>query len=363
MSTVITLFRASVKEFVRDRGALFWTFAFPLVFIVLFGVIFAGGGSANYTVGIVNQDGGDVSQQIVGAFNGIKSFKIKSGGFDDELSQLKKGNLDMLIVLPAGLSQAVHADQTTTTVQMYYDPSKGQADAQIKLGIVQQVLDGFNKHYVTQLTPLALQPNSVASTNLTFEDFLVPGILAMALMQLGLFGTTMPLVSLRQDQVLRRLGATPLPRWTLLASQILLRLTLALLQTVLILGLATGAFHVHIIGNYLALLGIVVLGSLAFIGLGYLLASVSKSVESANGLVSAVNFPMMFLSGIFFPIAVLPAFLSPVVRALPLTYLGDAARQVMVGSTPEFPILVDIAVLAGWLVVCSLLSLRLFKWE
>lgn len=362
MSTVLKLYQASIKEFLRDRGALFWTLAFPLLFIVLFGVIFAGGGSANYTVGIVNQDGGDVSQQIVQAYTGIKSFKIKTGTFDHELSELKKGNLDMLIVLPQGMSQAV-ANHQTTNVPFYYDPTKGQADAQIKLGIAQQVLDRFNQNYMTQRPPLALQTNSVASTIITGEDFLVPGILAMALMQLGLFATTMPLVSLRQDQVLRRLGATPLPRWKLLASQVMLRLTIGLGQTALILGLATSAFHVHIIGNYLALLGIVVLGALAFIGLGYLLASVSKSVESANGLVSAVNFPMMFLSGIFFPLAALPAFLSPVVRALPLTYLGDAARQVMLGSTPEFPIMVDVAVLAGWLVVCSLLSLRLFKWE
>lgn len=362
MSTVLKLYVSSVREFVRDRGALFWTLAFPLLFIVLFGVIFAGGGSANYTVGIVNQDSGQVSQQIVQAYSSIKSFKIKTGSYDHELSELKKGNLDMLIVLPSGLTQAVTSGQTAT-VQMYYDPSKSQADAQIKLGIAQQILSGFNQHYMTQQPPLALQPNSVASTNLTGEDFLVPGILAMALMQLGLFGTAIPLVSLRQDQVLRRLGATPLPRWKLLASQVMLRLTIGLAQTALIIGLAVGAFHVHIIGNMFALLGLVVLGALAFVGLGYLLASVSKSVESANGLVSAVNFPMMFLSGIFFPLAALPAFLAPVVRALPLTYLGDAARQVMIGSTPEFPLLVDVAVLAGWLVVCSLLALRLFKWE
>lgn len=362
MSTVLKLYQASVKEFVRDRGAVFWTFAFPLVFIVLFGVIFAGGGSANYTVGIVNQDNGPVSQQIVQAYNSIKSFKIKTGSFDHELSELKKGNLDMLIVLPAGMSDAVTNHQTVN-VPFYYDPSKGQADAQIKVSIATQVLDGFNQRFVSQTPPLALQTNSVTATNLTGEDFLVPGILAMALMQLGLFGTATPLVSLRQDQVLRRIGATPLPRWKLLASQVMLRLTLALLQTALILGLATSAFHVHIIGNMAALVGLVVLGALAFIGMGYFVASIAKSVESANGIVSAVNFPMMFLSGIFFPLAVLPAFLAPVVRALPLTYLGDAARQVMIGGTPEFPLLVDIAVLAGWLVVCSLLALRLFKWE
>jgi len=185
--------------------------------------------------------------------------------------------------------------------------------------------------------PLALETNSILSHQLTYVDFLVPGILAMALMQLGLFGTATPLVTLRQEQVLRRLGATPLPRWHLLASQVLMRLTIALVQTGLILALSVWVFKVEIQGNILAVLGFVVLGAVAFVSLGYLVAAISKTVDAANGITSAVNFPMMFLSGIFFPLAALPLFLTPIVRALPLTYLGDALRQIMMGGTPAFP--------------------------
>ena len=100
-----------------------------------------------------------------------------------------------------------------------------------------------------------------------------------------------------------------------------------------------------------------------FISLGYLIAALARTVESANGISQAINFPMMFLSGIFFPLAFLPVFLTPVVKALPLTYLGDAFRQVAVGSVPQFPLMVDVLVLAGWTVVCSLLAARFFKWE
>src|SRR5262249_1286742 len=160
----------------------------------------------------------------------------------------------------------------------------------------------------------------------------------------------------------RRLGATPLPRWQLLVSQVLLRVCIGLAQTLVILGIGAAVFGVHL-GNPLMVLGFVLLGAFTFISMGYLIAAVSKTVETASGIASALNFPMMFLSGIFFSIAAIPAFLTPIVRALPLTYLGDAIRQVMIGSTPEFPILVDIAVLAGWTVVCSLLAARLFKWE
>jgi ABC-2 type transport system permease protein len=362
MKTVLSLYIASVKEFMRDRMAIFWTLAFPVLFIVLFGVIFAGGGSPSYTVGLVNEDGGPVSQGIVQAFKNVKPFTIKEGTRDDEMNALKKGQIDMVIVIPEGLSAGVASGQTAQ-VQMYYDPSANPTDAQIKLNIVQEVLSGINSGYVHTAPPLALDAETITTTKLRYVDFLVPGILAMSLMQLGLFATATPLVALRQEQVLRRLGATPLPRWQLLMSQVMLRLTIALAQTAVILGLGIAAFGVHIQGNPLMLAGLVLLGALTFIGIGYLIASIAKTVDSASGISSAVNFPMMFLSGIFFPLAALPAFLTPFVRALPLTYLGDAIRQVMNGSTPEFPMTVDVAVLAAWALGCALLSIRLFKWE
>lgn len=362
MPTIFNLYIASIKEFVRDRATIFWTLAFPLIFILLFGVIFNGGGSPNYTVGMVNEDNGPVGQALASAFKLFPSLKIENGDRANELDKLKKGQVDMVIVIPADVSQSV-AQKQTATVQMYDDPSAGQASSQIKQSLVQAVVANFNKAATNVAPPLALQSNSILTQKLTYVDFLVPGILAMALMQLGLFGTATPLVTLRQEQVLRRLGATPLPRWQLLASQIMLRLTIALVQTGLILALSVWAFKVQIQGSILAVLGLVVLGAIAFISLGYLIAAISKTVDAANGITSAVNFPMMFLSGIFFPLAALPTFLAPFVRALPLTYLGDALHQVMTGGTPAFPMWVNLAVLAGWTLVCSLLAIRLFKWE
>lgn len=362
MGTVISLYIASIKEFIRDRAAMFWTLAFPILFIILFGVIFSGNNSVSYTVGLVNEDTGPVGQQLAQAFHSVKPFTIKTGSYTDELDGLKHGQRDLVIVIPAGLSQQVGAGQPAT-IQMFYDPSTNQTDAQIKVGITQQVLAAFNQHMKPYTPPLTLEQTITTSHQLRSVDFLMPGILAMALMQLGLFGTATPLVSLRQEQVLRRLGATPLPRWQLLTSQVMLRLTIGIAQCALIIGLSVAAFHVQIQGSYAALTGLIILGALMFVALGYLIASVAKTVESASGIASAVNFPMMFLSGIFFPLAVLPAFLAPIVRALPLTYLADAFRQVTIGSIPEFPITTDIAVLAGWIVACGLLSARLFKWE
>lgn len=361
MGTILSLYWASLKEFVRDRMTLFWTIAFPVLFIVLFGLIFSGNNSVSYNMGLVNLDNGPVGQQLVTAFGHVSAFKISTGAQDAELSALRSGHRDLVVIIPADTSAQVAAHQTAN-VQIYYDPSK-TTDAQIQLSIVNQVVSVFNQR-VTQVTPpLAVQPVTVQSQTLSTVDFLVPGILAMALMQLGIFGTAQPLVSLREQQVLRRLGVTPLARWKLLTAQILNRLTIALFQTGVIVGIGVGAFHVHMTGNPYEFVGLVVLGALMFISLGYLVAAVSRTQAAAAGIGQAINFPMMFLSGIFFPLAVLPAFLLPIVRALPLTYVADAIRQVMIGGTPIFPLTTDVLVASGWVLVCTVLSIVLFRWE
>jgi len=106
-----------------------------------------------------------------------------------------------------------------------------------------------------------------------------------------------------------------------------------------------------------------VLGALMFISLGYVVASFVPTEESANMVTSILQFPLMFLSGIFFPIAFMPQWLQPVAALLPLTYLGDALRQTMVGGAAYAPLYVDVLVLAGWLVVSFLISARFFRWQ
>src|SRR5258708_18012884 len=218
MSTVLSLYRASIKEFVRDRSALFWTFAFPVIFIVLFGLIFSGSNSPSYTVGLVNEDGGQVGSALAETFGQVKPFTIKTGTRDAELNHLKKGQIDLMIVIPSGLSQAVSSGQTAQ-VQMVYDPSGNATNAQIVVNIVQQVLADFNSGYTHVTPPLALATQTVTAHHESSIDFLMTGILAMSLRQLVLFAAATPLASLRQDQVLRRLGAQPLPRCTRLAGQ------------------------------------------------------------------------------------------------------------------------------------------------
>ena len=110
-------------------------------------------------------------------------------------------------------------------------------------------------------------------------------------------------------------------------------------------------------------IGLVLLGALTFISIGYLAVSRARTTEGAMPIIQLIQFPMLFLSGIFFPIDFMPDFIRPVIQAMPLTYLGDAFRQVMVQATPLHPLWLDATVLAGWLVVSMALSIRFFRWE
>jgi ABC-2 type transport system permease protein len=205
-------------------------------------------------------------------------------------------------------------------------------------------------------------PQTVQTENLNFISYFVPSILALSVMQVGIFAAV-PLVADREKGILKRLSATPLRRWQLVGSNTLMRLLIALVQTVIIVGVGVAFFGVEVSGSLLLALAFVALGAVTFLALGYVLASFTRTEEAANGITQVVQFPMMFLSGVFFPIEAMPQFLQSIARLIPLTYLADALRQVMVGGTAFAPLWVCAVVLLGWLVVCFAIAARKFRWQ
>jgi ABC-2 type transport system permease protein len=192
--------------------------------------------------------------------------------------------------------------------------------------------------------------------------YFVPSILAMALMQLGIFAS-IPLVVQREKLILKRVSATPLSRATLVTSNVLMRLLIAAAQTALIVGIGAFLFGVSVVGNALVAVGFVALGALTFLAIGYIIAAWARTEETANAGTSIIQFPLMFLSGIFFPISFMPDWLQQVSAFLPLTYLADALRQTMVGGAAYASLAVDALVLGGWMLVCFVIAARFFRWQ
>ncbi|HET7472002.1 MAG TPA: ABC transporter permease [Candidatus Limnocylindrales bacterium] len=360
MRPLLLLTVANIKSFTRDRAALFWTLAFPLIFVVLFGSIFSGGTNER-SIGYADLDATPASAQLKTAFGSVTGVKLVDGSEDDLLARMRKGEVSAVIVVPKGFGDTVAAKASPADVTVYTDPSQSQADAATRQ-LVGFVLSAANQAATGQ--PPAVVPSfqPIQTNDLTFISYLVPSILGMSLMQLGIF-SSIPLVADREKLILKRLHATPLRRWQLVGSNILMRLLIAVFQTAIIVSVGSAAYHVQIAGSWLLIGALVLLGSLAFIALGYVIASFAKSEESANGMTSVVQFPLMFLSGTFFPIDAMPDALKTVARALPLTYLGDGLRQVMVDGTPFAPLWVCFAFLAVWLVVCFAIAARYFRWQ
>ncbi len=360
MRALLQLTVANVRSFTRDRAALFWTLAFPLIFVILFGSIFSGGNNQR-SIGFADLDASPASAQLKAAFGSIDGVKLVDGTEDDLVAKMKKGEVSSVIVVPKGYGETIAAKSAPAAVKVFTDPSQAAADGATRQ-LVGYVLSAVNQAATGQ--PPAVEPafQTIQTNDLSFISYLVPSILGMSLMQVGVFAA-IPLVADRQKLILKRLQATPLRRWQLVGSNVLMRLLIALLQTAIIVGVGSAFYHVQISGSWLLIGALILLGSLSFIALGYVIASFASTEDAANGMTSAVQFPLMFLSGTFFPIDAMPDALKTVARALPLTYLGDGLRQVMVEGTPFAPLWLCFAFLAVWLVVCFGIAARFFRWQ
>ncbi|MBI2760206.1 MAG: ABC transporter permease [Chloroflexi bacterium] len=354
------LTRAWLRGIVRDRATIFWMFAFPILFVVIFGLAFGRDDIGSYDIGVAADQSTDTGAAIVGAFRQVKPFKVETGSEADLLKKLRDGDLYAVVSLPVAQPSS-GARQQTTSVLVYLDPSRGSAE-QIVRPIIRQVIDGVDQQLSGRPQLLSVEERSVRSDNLTYFDFFLPGVIGFSIMQSGMFAA-IPLVQLRMTRVLKRFGATPVSRWSVLGSQVVARLLLALATTAVLLGVGKALYNIHISANWPGMIAFVLLGGLVFLCLGFAVSGLAPTEESVPALVQVVSFPMMFLAGVFWPIENFPSFIQPISRALPLTFLGDGLRQTMVGGAALNPMWVDYLVLLGWALVSLVLAVRLFKWE
>ncbi|HSW42215.1 MAG TPA: ABC transporter permease, partial [Patescibacteria group bacterium] len=213
MGTFISLTRANIRSFLRDRDGLFWTMAFPVVFMLLFGAIFSGG-PTKFEVAWVDLDESSASTALA-ADPGIAAvFDLATFATEEEaVSVMRAGDVRAVIVVPAGFGAAVqrpHGVAGPLPVTLYTDPSNQQVSATIT-GIVANLLGSLNLAAAGQAPVLVLDPRSLLGESISVISFFVPSVLAMALMQLGLFGA-LPVVEQRQNLILKRISATPIRR-------------------------------------------------------------------------------------------------------------------------------------------------------
>jgi len=362
---------AQLKIFIRNRQVLFWSLLFPLFFMVMFGSFFGNGTSVSINGLVVDHDQTEASRLFIAAFGQQPAFSLETAENEaDAMERLKRGDRHIVIVIPRGYEEKLNrwtenadsGNKEPVRIKVYYDQTNVTA-SQTALAIVNLIADGISKQIVRYTPVMTVEQEGVQSLNLKYIDFLVPGIVAMMIMSNNLNGVAAQIASWRERGVLRRMQSTTLKASTFIASQITARLLLNGLQAVIVLVVARFVFGTQVNGSWFTLLLFVVLGTLAFMAIGFIIAGLARTPESAGPIAGFLSFPMLFLGGVFFPIQNIPEFLQPLVRLLPISHLTTALRQVMnvgAGMTEMWPEALN---LGGWLIAAFIVSAFTFKWE
>jgi ABC-2 type transport system permease protein len=363
MKAVSSLYLAQAREFLRDRSAVLFVLLLPVAFGVFFGLVFSQGGSFTLQLGVVNEDQGPAGE---GLLENLKEsgpqggYAIATGERGVMLEALEQGDLHILLVLPEGLTASLASGQTVE-VPIFYDSANANS-SNIGVGMAKTLVDEINLNLSGSPRILEMDLNPVQSHPLRAIDFYMPGMLGVALLWLGVFGTAQPIVAQREAQILRRIGVTPISRLTILASEVGWRVSVGLMQAALFLLVGYFGFGVGVL-DWLPFIGAVLLGTLVFVCMGYVLAGIGRSMESTMAIAQMLNFPLMMLSGSIFAAEVLPDFFEPITNALPLTYLSDLLRHAMVGAPVTYSLGMSFALLGGWLVILVLGAIKLWRWE
>jgi ABC-2 type transport system permease protein len=341
-----TLFVARNKEFYRDKATLAWNFMFPFLILVGFSVIFGEEDQILYKVGVVGSldqvtsaDAGDPANIQYGSF--LKSSFVEFIEFKSKNTALEKLNhhrIDMVID-----PQAKEYWVSESSPKGYMTEKLLYASASASEGV-------FDKQ-------------SVSGREIPYTEWLFPGILGMNMMFNALFGVGFVVVRYRKNGVLKRMSVTPLRAYEFLIAQVLSRMFLMLITTLILFVGCMMIFDFECKGSYALLLGVFALGGFCLVAIGFLVASRSSSEEFANGLLNFISWPMMLLSEVWFSLEGAPPWVQYFSKLLPLTPLVDGARKIMNDGAGLWDLKYHIAVMTITSIVFIALGSVLFKWQ
>ena len=338
LSSLYQLTMVRFRLFWREPEAIFWIFVFPILLAVGLGMAFRNRPADVLQVGAT-------TVQLTQALAADKGLKAATMNEADGTRALATGSILLLAI------------QKPDGVAYKYDETNPDART------ARMVADRAIQTAAGRREAVHAENQLVHETGSRYIDFVVPGLLGMNLMGSAIWGMGFSIVESRQKKLLKRLVASPMPRWQYLASYLLSRLAMLVIEVVGFLGFARLVFGVPFRGSMWQLGFLCVLTSLAFSALGLLVASRARTMEAASGLMNLVMLPMWILSGVFFSATRFPAVMQPVVRALPLTAAIEAMRGNMLQGMNLGQLTAQLAILLAWLVVAFAISLRIFRWR
>lgn len=346
MTAFKTLSVAMLKGFVRDKVTLFFTFLFPLMFLVIFGLLLRDAGDDKTRIAVVG-DG-----PIVSSLRDSGALELES--YNDEnaaVQKVKDGDLPAALII-RGQQLDVRFAQSD------------QVKSATVLGIVNGFVDKANLAATGQPPTFTFAAEKVEDASLKPIQYLTPGILSWGVAVSAVFGSALTLVSWRRKQVLRRIRLAPISTTSVLSSRILVSTGVALVQGATFIGIASlPVFGLRLSGSWWLAIPLLLLGTIAFFALGMLVGAFAKTEEAASAAANIVVLPMAFLSGTFFPVDQAPAWLQAVSKVFPLRHMNDGMLDVLVRGKGIEALVVPGTILVGFSLVVGFVASRVFKWE
>ncbi len=351
-----------LRAYARDRTAMFFSLVVPLMLMVIFGSLNLGA-FGRVSLAIDDQARNPASEQFAATLRGISTLTIREVDQETALVQLKRTELDMLLVIPRDFAVSPsRAGQPVPTLTVYGNAARPQ---QVSVGqsIVNEVITRLS-FAVNQAAPVVnVRQEDVAGVRLRYVDFLMPGILGVNVMQLAIFSVAFALVVDKRRGVLRRIMATPLRPWRFLVAQVLTRLVLATLQVLILIGVAVVLFGVRPVGGIPALVLVSLLGCVLFLTIGFALAGWAETENQVPAIAQLITLPQFFFSGVFFDKSAAPDVIRPLTERLPLTILNDALREISVQGATLWDVRLNLLGLLIWTLVGYLLAIRFFRFD
>ena len=359
---MLAITKASFRSIFRSPSAVVFSFAFPLIFILVFGFV-GGGGRISLRISLDNSS--DTLNPVFQALKEVNGITIIKEEDKQIIEDLEKGRITAIIKF--------RKNQQSSSPAYFIDIKTSDAVNPQNIAVLQSILNGIISSIDRNIYPAA---PTVAAVNQNLErikgrtyrtiDFILPGQLGFSLLSAGVFGVAFIFFNLRQTLVLKRFFATPINRSYIVLGEALSRILFQLITaiTILIIGHFIFKFTlVHGWVTFLELLFLSFLGLMVFMGFGFIVSGLSKNESSIPPFANLITLPQFLLSGTFFTIDAFPSWLQPLCRILPLTHLNDAMRNVAFEGAHLTDCGKQIGILLLWGIAAYAVAIKVFRWE
>lgn len=363
--TVATFAKINTRRFFRDKTAIFFSIGFPLIFLFVFGNLYGNNSNVSFNIAVINKSDSAFAKDFAKSISDNKILKTKTDitTIESAKDKMSRAELDAAIVLPSDFGSFKGTDRFPSgQVEIVYTQNNQQSATALG-NVLESQFKQINGRFVDTVTPFTVVSKQLNEKSLSSFDYAFAGLLGFAIIGIGILGPINVFPELKKMGILRRLSTTPIRVWQYFLSTMVGQVAIGLISLTLMFIIAITVFHLNVIGNWFELVIFLMLSIVMILGIGLALGGWAKNERQVAPLANMIVFPMMFLSGTFFPRFLMPDWVQTVSSLLPLTPVIDGIRLIANEGKHFIDILPQIGLIGLWMVFIYLVAFKVFRWE